>query len=115
MMRTFTWATQVGAAKNVEFRVGRNDFGDGYTQVYTTGINPRKRTWNLTLIDDNFLKPVEQFIDDHKGVFPFLWTPPDREEAIPVICGGYGTSYLGMDVAQVSFMFEEFQLPEQGV
>lgn len=114
-MRTFTWATQVGAAKNVEFRVGRNDFGDGYTQVYTTGINPRKRTWNLTLIDDNFMKPVEQFIDDHKGIFPFLWTPPDREEAIPVICGGYGTSYLGMDVAQGSFMFEEFQLPTVGV
>lgn len=114
-MRTFTWATQVGAAKNVEFRVGRNDFGDGYTQVYTRGINPKKRTWNIVLIDDGFLKPVEQFLDDHKGIFPFLWIPPGFTEAIPVICSGYGTSYLGMDVAQGSFVFEEFQLPQAGV
>lgn len=112
-MRAFLWDTQVGASKTVEFRVGRNDFGDGYTQLYTTGLNPRKRTWNLTLIDDNFMKPVEQFMDDHKGIFPFLWTPPDREEAIPVTCSGYGTSYLGMDAAQSSFTFEEFQLPKE--
>lgn len=114
-MRTFTWPTQVGAAKNATFRVGTNEFGDGYTQLYTTGINPRTRTWNLSLIDNDFAVTVERFIDDHKGIHPFLWTPPDRSEPIPVNCQGYSTSYLGFDVAQVSFTFTEAHLPDAGV
>ena len=114
-MRTFTWPTQVGSSKNVQFRVGRNEFGDGYTQLYTTGINPRKRQWSLTLIDDDYIKAVEQFFDDHKGIYPFLWTPPDRSEPVPVTCSGYATAYVGMDVAQGTFTFEEAHLPQTGV
>lgn len=114
-MRTFEWPTQVGASKNVEYRVGRNEFGDGYTQLYTTGINARKRQWNLSLIDEDFILDVERFFDDHKGIYPFLWTPPERSEPIPVTCGGYATAYLGFDVAQGTFVFEEAHLPQAEV
>lgn len=113
-METFGWKSQAGATKNTSFKKGRNDFGDGYTQHYTIGINPIIDTWSVTILEEDFGEGLEDFLDAHKGILPFLWVPPGKLLPIEVICEAYGLSYLGMDAVSMSATFERFQKAKVG-
>lgn len=108
-METFAWPTQKGYSKQVSYRKGRNDFGDGYTQHYTVGINPRVRTWTLTLLEDEKIEEIEAFFDRHAGIHPFLWTPPRSTTPIKVICESHNEAHIGLLASTLNFTFEEYQ------
>ena len=110
-METFAWRVQAGMTKEVSYRIGENEFGDGYTQTYSLGINPRKRTWNITVLEDIEALEIEKFLDAHFGVLPFLWTPPLYSAPITVKCKGYNTTNLGLTAHSMTMVFEEAQLP----
>ena len=108
-METFTWASQAGATKAGSFRKGRNDFGDGYTQHYTVGINPVVNTWSISILEDDEADLIVDFIQRHKGIYPFLWIPPNQVAPIAVICETYNDENLGFKARRVSLTFERFQ------
>lgn len=112
-MRTYTWPTQVGASQDVGFRAGENEFGDGYTQRYTIGLRPKKETWTLAHVGDkDDIPAIKQFIDDHRSIFPFWWTPPLSDKPIAVVCPGYKSAYAGQDVQNLAFVFNQYFGPE---
>lgn len=111
-MQEFLWKTQVGSSGNTAFAVTKNEF-DGYVQRVSTGINNKKRQWNLSFIgDDDEIPLVKDFIDNHKGTDPFLWQIPGSTGKIMVTCEGYGNTYNGFTVETLTFVFEEFLSPQ---
>ena len=108
-METFTWATQAGASKQVSFKKGRNDFGDGYTQHYSIGINPVIKAWSISILEDSEADNIVAFLDRHEGIKPFLWTPPNQVAPIKVICATYTDDSLGYTARRISATFERFQ------
>jgi phage-related protein len=108
---TFNWPTQIGSKGSTTYNTSQNEF-DGYIQIVGTGINNRKRTWQLTFIGDSDDVPlVKAFFDKHAGVEPFLWQIPSSTGKILVTTKGFENSYVGMDVEDLNFTFTEFLSP----
>lgn len=109
--REFTWPTQIGSKGSTQYLVSQNEF-DGYIQIVGTGLNSKKRTWQLTFIGDSEEVPyVKLFFDFHRGVEPFLWQIPASSGKILVTSQGFENSYVGMDVETLNFTFTEFLSP----
>jgi phage-related protein len=108
-METFAWPTQAGAAAQTSFKKGRNDFGDGYTQHYTIGINPIIKVWSISVLEDESAEEIIDFLERHKGIYPFLWTPPNKVQPIQVICENFTDENLGYTAKRVSATFERYQ------
>lgn len=108
-METFNWPCQAGAAGQTSFRKGRNDFGDGYTQHYSVGINPIIRVWNVSILEDESAEEIMAFLDRHQGIYPFYWVPPNKVAPIKVICENYTDENLGFTAKRISLTFERFQ------
>ena len=77
----------MGATLDTQYRVNKTQFGDGYTQRSSTGINNTIKNWSGTKTGDleTVIKPIEAFLDDHAGVRPnntlVLEHPPHSEKA----------------------------------
>ena len=58
-------------------RVQRAQFGDGYSQVLTDGLNAEQETWDCRTIPLTFaeINSLESFLLEQKGQ-PIAWTPP---------------------------------------
>lgn len=77
-LETFTWrAAGSGVQGSVKLRTRSAQFGDGYQQVASDGINNRTRSWPLKFVGGaNRIQEIQDFIDRHAGAKSFLWTPP---------------------------------------
>lgn len=108
-MQTFNFKMNMGVAKDTQFRVNRTQFGDGYAQLSSHGINNKTQSWSGTKTGDyeTVIKPIEQFIDAHAGVKPFLWTDPNGHTK-QYICTGYNSSQRKGNFWQISLKFEQF-------
>ena len=47
-MQTFRWKLDMGASGDTQFAVNKVQFGDGYTQYSTHGINNKRKAWSGT-------------------------------------------------------------------
>lgn len=109
--QTFEWPTQIGSKGSTQYLVSQNEF-DGYIQIVGTGLNAKKRNWQLTFLGDSDEVPaVKAFFDFHRGIEPFLWQIPSSTGKILVTSQGFENSYIGMDVESLTFTFTEFLSP----
>ena len=81
-------AADYGASKQAKPRVRSIEFGSGYSQRATFGINQDPKVWTLswenrTATDAN---SIEDFLEARKGVESFSWTPPDDTTSYKWIC-----------------------------
>ena len=109
MIKTFSWQMDMGAAADKQYRVNKTQFGDGYTQHSSTGINNTIKNWSGTKTGDleTVIKPIEAFLDDHAGVRPFLWTDPHGNTK-QYTCSGYSTPQRKGNFWQITINFEQF-------
>lgn len=78
-VETFVWEPDDEAGGDSTFRTRESKFGDGYVQVSSDGPNAEEDTWSLSFGGTGSeIKPIVDFIRDHKGARAFLWTPPDE-------------------------------------
>lgn len=108
-IRTFPWQLDMGAAANYQYRVNKTQFGDGYAQHSSFGINNKTKNWSGTKTGDleTVIKPIEAFLDDHAGVKPFLWTDPHGKTK-QYTCAGASTPQRKGNFWQITLNFEQF-------
>lgn len=108
-IKTFPWQLDMGAASNSQYRVNKTQFGDGYAQHSSFGINNKTKNWSGTKTGDldTVIKPIEAFLDEHAGVKPFLWTDPHGNTK-QYTCAGASTPQRKGNFWQITLNFEQF-------
>lgn len=76
-VETFTWKVESGVSSTIDYRVVETQFGDGYAQISSDGINTKNESYGIKVhaIKDK-AKVIMAFFDRHKGTKSFFWTPP---------------------------------------
>ena len=111
MLKTFTWCVDAGATEDTELKTNVTQFGDGYEQVSSIGINNARESWTLSVTGHAVkTKEVRQFLLDHKGLTPFIITI-DGETKTYRTDGNISRNHLGADVWQVSFNVKQVFIP----
>lgn len=107
-LKTFEWQMNMGAAADVKHSVTKTQFGDGYAQRVSHGINNRTKDWSGSKTGDyaTVIKPIMDFLDEHAGVKPFLWQNPHGETK-KYICQDYEVSQRKGNFWQISLKFEQ--------
>ena len=107
MARTFAWKMDMGATADVQHRVNKVQFGDGYVQRSSVGINNKTKNWSGTKTGDleTIIKPIELFLSDHAGVTPFLWTDPHGDTK-QYTCSAYSTPQRKGNFWKITLNFE---------
>tara|TARA_B100000131_G_C18020377_1_gene574307 strand:+ start:757 stop:1134 length:378 start_codon:yes stop_codon:yes gene_type:complete len=102
-----------GMSWKTEPQVLKNEFGDGYTQRISKGLNNLKQ--NITVNFANRTKAdvddIVAFFETKKGVTAFTFTVPDsnsgsNELAVKVICTDWSQNWEHDDYYSVNATFE---------
>tara|TARA_B100000902_G_scaffold394606_1_gene451277 strand:+ start:256 stop:600 length:345 start_codon:yes stop_codon:yes gene_type:complete len=78
-----------GASKSSQPKVRKVQFGDGYEQRFSLGINQNPKIWSLTFenISEADSDTIEAFLDaraaDNES---FSWSPPDETSTYKWVC-----------------------------
>lgn len=77
-----------GMQKASKPNVRQTQFGDGYSQRLTVGLNQNPKVWSLTWdVADADGNTIEAFLDARAAdSASFTWTPPDETTAYQWIC-----------------------------
>jgi phage-related protein len=88
-MATFpSIAPTYGAQKASQPKVRQVQFGDGYSQRISFGLNQNPKQWNLTWeVTETDADTIETFLDARAADgASFDWTPPDSATSYKWIC-----------------------------
>lgn len=113
----FKWCVSI-ASYELEPRIVKAQFGDGYAQRRPDGINTQACIWSLAMknADSTTAGEVVQFLSARNGVEVFNWTPPRQHAEEPVvqdvICPSWSLAYGdlisdGTLLYNLSFRFEQ--------
>lgn len=108
-MKTFTWDIDASSSENTAHSVNKVQFGDGYEQVSSFGINNKRKTWQCSkqsyksTIDD-----IYNFLGSTQAVEPFYFQPIKTEQGFTVrLVGEISRQKIGGDVWKISFNLEQ--------
>ena len=108
-MKTFTWDIDASSGENTVHSVNKVQFGDGYEQVSSFGINNKRKTWQCSkqsyksTIDD-----IYNFLGSTQAVEPFYFQPIKTEQGFTVrLVGEVSRQKIGGDVWKISFNLEQ--------
>ncbi|AKI26983.1 hypothetical protein [Moraxella phage Mcat1] len=98
----------MGASASVHHAVSKTQFGDGYAQRVSHGINNQRTDWSGSKTGDwqTVILPIKTFLDEHKGVIPFLWTNPHGQTK-KYVCENYEISQKKGNFWEISLKFEQ--------
>jgi phage-related protein len=96
-----------GAQKTSQPKVRQTQFGDGYSQRISFGLNQNPKQWSLTWeVSETDADTIEAFLDARAadGV-SFDWAPPDSATTYKWICYTWNKSipYLNRATIQATF------------
>lgn len=100
----------------ITYRFNRVQFGGGYSQRSTDGLNTKSKNWNVVWegITTTQANTLESFFDGlNGGVEAFLWTDPltEVEKQYTLGDGGFHRVPIGHDSERVTATFvQEFDL-----
>lgn len=107
MLRTFTWCVNVGATQETELKTNAVQFGDGYEQVSSVGINNVRESWQHSKTGyKNEVDAVYLFLKEHQGVTPFLMTIAGETKTYRTV-GAINRAHVGGDAWRVSFTVKQ--------
>lgn len=105
----FKWCTQIqsgGAAMTVTNNDREVVFGNGYTQVASSGFNTTRREFNVVYAGIDY-KDVLAFMHSHR-LKPFMWVMPDGSPGLfRVKSGSVGATPISSTVQEVKATFTE--------
>lgn len=106
-LERFTWQIEKGAEGDISQRVRSKQFGDGYSQSVSDGINNKSQSWPFSYTGKAVtIKQIIAFLDRHAGAKAFLWTPPLGELGL-YKCTGYKPAHRGGDVYALTGTLEQ--------
>jgi phage-related protein len=104
----FTWQIEKGATGDIKQRTRSKQFGDGYEQSVSDGINNKVQSWPISHTGSaERIKEIIAFLDRHKGAKAFLWMPPLGELGLYKCPNGYQPSHKGGSVYTLTATFEQ--------
>lgn len=108
MAKEFAWSMDMGAAADIQHKINKTQFGDGYAQRSPNGINNKVLNWSGVKTGDfeTMIDPIIQFLDEHGGVTPFLWTDP-HGNTNKYTCAEYTASQRKGNFWQITLKFEQ--------
>lgn len=109
---TFTWRTQAQPTGAENMSVIAVQFGDGYKQVASSGLNATAQSWTLSLTDTKSnVAPIRSFLQKHV-ITSFFWVNPWGEKKLyRVKADSISSTFLTAEVITLSFTFEEAFAP----
>jgi len=95
-IETFSWPTQTGDSPDIDWRVRKSQFGNGYKQTVGDGPNNKEQSFPITFTGSKAtILKIMEFLDSHAGAKAFKWTTPlgevglfTCEKAVPTPLGG---------------------------
>ena len=110
-MATFPAITaSYGAEKRSAPALRTVQFGDGYQQRLTYGLNQNPKEWSLTWnnISEANADTIEAFLDARAAdSASFDWTPPDEVTAYKWVCPSWSKSITYAGRATISATFQQ--------
>ena len=109
-MATFPdYNPQYSATKRSQSNLRITQFGDGYQQRTTFGLNQDPKVWNLTFnVDDEDADEIETFLEARgKDGASFDWSPPDTATTFKWICRSFNREMFEFDRNRITASFEE--------
>ena len=110
-MTTLNYTPDWGAKKQNKPRANKIQFGDGYEQRITDGLNSNMEVWSVTFKRAKAeIDIIDDFLSDRSAVEAFNWVNPNGH-SIVVKCEEWDTSYdsPGYDTLTATFT----QVPEK--
>ncbi len=97
-----------GITKQSAPQVRVAQFGSGYSQRSTFGINQNPKIYNLTFrVSETEADTIEDFLDARGGVENFTYTPPGEAASSKFICKQWTKTISFIDRAEISATFEQ--------
>jgi len=108
-MATFPSITPTyGIRKTSEPNVRIAQFGSGYSQRTTFGLNQNPKVYNLTFeVSETDADTIEDFLDARGGVENFDFTPPGESSSTKYICRNWSKSIPYLNRATIQATFEQ--------
>ena len=108
-MKTFTWDIDASSSENTAHSVNKVQFGDGYEQVSSFGINNKRKTWQCSKQDyKSTIDDIYNFLGSTQAVEPFYFQPIKTEQGFTVrLVGEVRRQKIGGDVWKISFNLEQ--------
>ena len=109
-MATFpSIAPTFDAQKNSRPRTRVVQFGDGYEQRLSYGLNQNPKEWSLTfMVNNTDADTIETFLDARaEDGLSFDWTPPSSSTAYRWVCREWTRRLLGDDFNEISTAFSQ--------
>ena len=84
-------------------------FGSGYQQRVTFGINQNPKVWDLTWSakSNSVADAIEDFFDARAGQESFDWTPLNDVTSYKWVCRAWNRTHQYADINVVTATFEE--------
>ena len=108
-METFpSFCPTYGASKRSQPKVRIAQFGSGYSQRTTFGINQNPKQWDLTFdVSEAESDTIEAFLDARGGVEAFEWTPPDETTEYKWTCSQWDKKITHSDRVLINTTFQQ--------
>ena len=104
-MKHFNWDISGDSTETTTHNTTKTQFGDGYEQVVSHGMNNRRKSWQCTKTDKKaVIDEIYRFLNATMGVEIFTFRPIASEPNIKVrLDGDISRQKMGGDVWQISF------------
>ena len=97
-----------GMSKSSAPNVRIAQFGSGYSQRSTFGINQNPKIYSLTFrVSESESDTIEAFLDARAGVEHFDYTPPGEASSSKFLCKEWTKTIPSVDRAEISATFVE--------
>lgn len=97
------------ATKRSEPKTRTTQFGDGYQQRVSFGLNQNPKEWSLTFdLCDYEADVIEAFLDARaEDARSFDWVPPDTNQSYKWICRSWSREMYELDRSRISVTFSQ--------
>lgn len=97
-----------GIQKKSQPNVRIAQFGSGYSQRTTFGLNQNPKVYDLTFeVSETDADTIEDFLDARGGVENFDFTPPGESSSTKYICRNWSKSIPYLNRATIQATFEQ--------
>ena len=97
-----------GARKRSRPNVRTVQFGDGFSQRITYGLNQDPKQWSLTFeVSETDADTIETFLEARGGSESFDWSPPDETDTYKWICQDWSKSIPYLNRATITATFQQ--------
>ncbi|WP_261666887.1 phage tail protein [Erwinia mallotivora] len=109
---TFTWCARTEASEQLTVSTIQSQFGDGYKQIASKGINDAAESWTLTVNGRlSEMAAVRTFLKSHV-ITSFWWTNPWGEKKLyRVKSDSVNPKFVNGNFVEIAFTFEQAFAP----